>query len=210
MNKVESEVIIMLHSIGKFAKQIGVSVHTLRQWHKENILVPAKVTRGGTRYYSDVQLEEYLGSGNKSGRRIVAYARVSNAGQKDDLKNQVLFLREYCNAKGYIIDLVTDIGSGLNYKRKNWNKLIDDAMNGKVKKIIIAHKDRFIRFGYEWIESLLSKSGCEIEVINNESLSPQEEMVQDLVSIVHVFSCRIYGLRKYKKEITNDREVISV
>lgn len=200
----------MLYSIGKFAKQIGVSAHTLRVWHKDGILVPAKITHGGTRYYSDTQIEDYLGTGRSVDSRIAIYARVSNAGQKDDLVNQVSFLRTYCNAKGYIVDVVTDIGSGLNYKRKNWNNLIDDAMSGGISKIVIAHKDRFVRFGYDWIENILKKSGCHIEVVNNESLSPQEEMVQDLVSIIHVFSCRIYGLRKYKKELLDDGDVTSL
>ncbi|MDP3013607.1 MAG: IS607 family transposase [Candidatus Subteraquimicrobiales bacterium] len=197
----------MLYSIGKFATQIGVTVHTLRQWHKEGSLIPAKVTHGGTRYYSDAQIEGYLGISAEKGDNIVVYARVSNAGQREDLNNQVRFLREYCNAKGYIIDVVTDVGSGLNYKRKNWSALIDDAMSGRVNKIVIAHKDRFVRFGYEWIEGILTKAGCGIEVVKNDSLSPQEELVHDLISIIHVFSCRIYGLRKYKKELLNDKDI---
>jgi putative resolvase len=207
---VVPEVIAMLYSIGKFAKQIGVTAHTLRQWHKEGSLIPAKVTHGGTRYYSDAQIESYFGVSTEKGDNIVAYARVSNAGQKEDLSNQVRFLREYCNAKGYIIDVVTDVGSGLNYKRKNWNALIDDAMSGRVNKIVIAHKDRFVRFGYEWIEGILKKAGCGIEVVKNDSLSPQEELVQDLISIIHVFSCRIYGLRKYKKELLGDKDIAVV
>ncbi len=204
------EVINMLYSIGKFAKQIGVTTHTLRQWHKEGSLIPAKVTHGGTRYYSDDQIKRYFGAEPCSEGRIAIYARVSNAGQKDDLNNQVSFLRTYCNAKGYIVSVVTDIGSGLNYKRKNWNALIDEAMAGGVSKIVVAHKDRFVRFGYEWIEGQLKKSGCVIEVVTNESLSPHEEMVQDLISIIHVFSCRIYGLRKYKRRLANDHDVTSL
>ena len=199
----------MLYSIGKFAEKIGVTVRTVRQWHYDGTLIPAKLSIGGHRYYSEEQLNECLGIKPSSEGKIVIYARVSNSGQKDDLENQVSFLRTYCNAKGYIVDVVTDIGSGLNYKRKHWNTLIDEAMDGKVSKIVVAHKDRFVRFGFEWIESILKKHGCTIEVVNNETLSPQEELVQDLVSIIHVFSCRIYGLRKYKKEVLNDQEVHS-
>jgi len=117
----------------------------------------------------------------------------------------VSFLREYANAKGIIIDEVfEDIGSGLNYNRKKWNKLLEDCMLGEVKSIIVAHRDRFIRFGYDWFERFLKSNGVEIVVVNNERLSPHDELVEDLISIIHMFSCRIYGLRKYKKQIKED------
>ena len=77
----------------------------------------------------------------------------------------------------------------------------------KVKKIVIAHKDRFVRFGFDWFNGFCNQFDCEIEIVNNEALSPQQELVQDLISIIHVFSCRIYGLRKYKKEIKSDKNV---
>lgn len=80
-------------------------------------------------------------------------------------------------------------------------------MLGHISRIIIAHKDRFIRFGYDWFEKFLESNGVEIIVVNNERLSPEEELVQDLISIIHVFSCRIYGLRKYKTKIKEDEEV---
>ena len=104
-------------------------------------------------------------------------------------------------------NISTDIGSGLNFKRKNWNILLEKVQQKEVERIIIAHKDRFIRFGYDWFESFCLKFGCTIEIVNNEKLSPQEEMIQDLISIIHVFSCRIYGLRKYKKEIKCENNV---
>ena len=134
---------------------------------------------------------------------------MSSSNQKDDLVNQVNFLQQYANAKGLIVDeIIEDLGSGLNYNRKKWNKLIDESINGQVSKIIITHKDRFIRFGYDWFERFLLNLGVEIILVNNEKLSPQEELVQDLISIIHVFSCRIYGLRKYKTKIERDEEVV--
>ena len=124
------------------------------------------------------------------------------------MKNQVEFLRQYANAKGMIVDeVIEDLGSGLNYNRKKWNKLIDSCMTNEVGTILITHKDRFIRFGYDWFERFLAKFNVKIIVVNNESLSPQEELVQDIVSILHVFSCRIYGLRKYKKKIMEDKQI---
>ena len=100
-----------------------------------------------------------------------------------------------------------DYGSGLNYNRKKWNELLDEVMEQKIKTIIITHKDRFIRFGYDWFEKFCMKFNTSIVVVNNEELSPQEELVQDIVSILHMFSCRLYGLRKYKKQIERDEEI---
>ena len=194
-----------MYAISKFAELIGITPHTLRVWHKEGKLIPGVITKGGTRYYTEDQLKEYLGILPKKEEKIIIYSGVSNHNQKDDLENQITFLKNYCNAKDYITEEVKDIGSGLNYKRKNWNKLLDDVCDNKVSKMVIAHKDRFVRFGFEWFELLCSKHNCEIEIVHNEKLSPQEEMVQDLISIIHVFSCRIYGLRKYKKVIKDEK-----
>ena len=141
-----------------------------------------------------------------SNKKTVIYTRVSTSNQKDDLKNQVEFLRQYAN--GIIVDtIIEDYGSGLNYNRKQWNKLIDECMTNEIGTIIITHKDRFIRFGFDWFERFLNKFGVKFIIVNNESLSTQEELVQDIISILHVFSCRIYGLRKYKKKIKEDIEV---
>ena len=97
----------------------------------------------------------------------------------------------------------------MNYNRKKWNKLIEECMENKVDSIIVTHKDRFIRFGYDWFERFLSKYNVKIIVVNNELLSLQE-LVQDIISILHVFSCRIYGLRKYKKKIEGDEEIAKI
>ena len=102
---------------------------------------------------------------------------------------------------------IQDYGSGLNYNRKKWNELLNEVMEGNVKTIVITHKDRFIRFGYDWFENFCHKFNTDIVVVNNEELSPQQELVQDIISILHVFSCRLYGLRKYKKQIEEDEEI---
>lgn len=141
-------------------------------------------------------------------RQLVIYARVSTRNQKDDLQNQVSFLRQFCNARGLIVDqCIEDYGSGLNYNRKKWNNLLEQVMEQKIKTIVITHKDRFIRFGYDWFEKFCAKFNTNIIVVNNEELSPQEELVQDIVSILDVFSSRLYGLRKYKKQIKEDEEI---
>ncbi|MCW9133961.1 IS607 family transposase [Bacillus paramycoides] len=192
----------------EFAEMINVSVRTLQRWDNEGVLTAYRNPKE-RRYYTDKQYKDYMGIQEENKvRKTVIYTRVSNQGQKDDLENQIEFLKTFANARGMIVDeVIKDIGSGLNYNRKKWNKLIEDCTDGNVSTIIIAHRDRFIRFGYEWFEKFLGKLGVEIIVVNNEKLSPQEELVQDLISIIHVFSCRIYGLRKYKKKMSEDKEL---
>ena len=191
----------------EFAEMVGVSVKTLQRWDNDGKL-KAYRSPSDRRYYTHKQYVDYIGeSTSKSGKTII-YTRVSTSNQKDDLNNQVEFLKQYANAKGLIVDEVfEDVGSGLNYNRKKWNKLLEDCMLGHVKTILVAHKDRFIRFGYDWFERFLKSNGVEIIVVNNEKFSPQEELVNDLISIIHVFSCRIYGLRKYKKQIKEDADI---
>jgi len=193
----------------EFAEMIGVSVKTLQRWDNDGKFKAFR-NPSNRRYYTHNQYVEYMGKiiQDKDKRKTIIYTRVSTNGQKDDLKNQSEFLKQYANAKGIIVDEVfEDIGSGLNYNRKKWNKLLEDCMLGLIKTIIISNKDRFIRFGFEWFERFLKLNRVELIVVNNESLSPQEEMIQDLISIIHVFSCKIYGLRKYKNKIKEDEEI---
>ena len=189
-----------------FAELLGVSVKTLQRWDREGTL---KVNRTPTdrRYYTYNQYLQFKGIDTENDiRQIVIYARVSTRDQKDDLQDQVSFLRQFCNARGVIVDqCIEEYGSGLNYNRKKWNQLLDEVMEQTIKTIIVTHKDRFIRFGYDWFEKFCMKFNTTI--VNNEELSPQEELVQDIVSILHVFSCRLYGLRKYKKQIERDEEI---
>ena len=118
------------------------------------------------------------------------------------------FLRNYTINHGIPIgNIYSDIGSGLNYKRKNWNNLLDDCFTGKIDTIYVSHKDRFVRFGFDWLCDLLKRiCSVNIVVINDIITSPESELVSDLISIIHVFSCRVYGLRKYKKKLENDYE----
>lgn len=194
--------------LNEMAKRLNVSVKTLQRWDREGILV-AKRTPTDRRYYTEDQYLEYIGSSTKSKRKTIAYVRVSSANQKDDLRNQITFIRNYVNAKGEILDdVIEDVGSGLNYNRKHWNDLLlNQIPKGEIEKIYITYKDRFVRFGFDWFERFCNHYNCEIVVINNPDTSPQKELVDDLISIIHVFSCRIYGLRKYKKDISLDESL---
>ena len=194
--------------INEMAKRLGVSIKTLQRWDREGILV-AKRTPTDRRYYTEDQYLEYIGLESKSKRKTIAYARVSSVNQKDDLQNQISFIRNHVNAKGEVLDaVVEDIGSGLNYNRKNWNNLLlNQISKGEIEKIYITYKDRFVRFGFDWFERFCNHYDCEVIVINNPDTSPQKELIDDLISIIHVFSCRIYGLRKYKKDISLDESL---
>ena len=130
----------------------------------------------------------------------IVYSRVSGVAHKPDLANQVNALQAYCQQQAITVDeWMSDIGSGLNYKRKQFNRLMEMVELGQVKRIVIAHRDRLVRFGYEYFEAFCERHHTKIVVINGESLSPEQELVRDLIAIVTVFSARLHGLRSYRK-----------
>lgn len=188
-----------------FSKLLNVSVKTLQRWDNDGIL---KAHRSPTnrRYYTYDQYLQFKGIKKENDiRKIVIYARVSTKKQKDNLKNQIAFLQQFCNAKGMIVDeCIEEFGSGLNYNRKKWNQLLIDVMEQKIKTIVISHKDRFVRFGYDWFYRFCEKFNTKIIIVNSKNLSPQEELIQDIISILHIFSNKLYSLHKYKKQIRED------
>ncbi|WP_291255351.1 IS607 family transposase [Fusobacterium sp.] len=199
------------YSIGEFADKIGKTIQTLRNWDKNNTFKPAYVTVGGTRYYSQEQLNNFLGLKIKTkiNKKIIGYCRVSSNKQKDDLERQIENVRTYMFAKGYQFEIITDIGSGINYNKKGLNQLIDMITNSEIDKIVILYKDRLVRFGYELIENLCEKYGTTIEIIDNTEITEEQELVEDLIQIVTVFSCRLQGKRANKakkmiKELIED------
>jgi len=197
-----------IYSIGQFAKRVGKSVSTLRRWDASGEFV-AKKHHSGHRYYDESDVRRLLGI-KVNEKKVIVYCRVSSRGQEDDLKSQVKAMEQFCLSSGIAVDeWVHEIGGGMNFKRKKFLKIMDAIQKGEVSKLLIAHKDRLVRFGFEYFEHLAIRNGCELVVVNQESLSPQQEMVEDLMAIIHPFSCRLYGLRKYKKDIkkaiTDDR-----
>ena len=189
----------MLMSIGKFSKEIGVSISTLRTWDKTGYLKPAKVLDNGYRYYSDEQIDKYLNvDSDIDDRKIVLYARVSTKKQMDDLDRQIENLKTYAYTKGYSFELITDIGSGLNYKKEGLKKLIRMICNKEIKKLVILYKDRLVRFGFELIEEVCRINDVEIEIIDNTTVSKEQELTDDLIQIITVFANRLYGSRSKK------------
>ena len=192
----------MNYSVGKFAKKIGVSVNTLQRWDREGILI-AHRSPTNQRFYTEEDLDNYFNRNKiKAGKKTVAYCRVSSSSRKSNLEHQEQFIQEYLNANGVILDKIyKDIASGLNYKRPEWNKLLEEVKSNKIDKLYITYKDRFVRYGFEWFEDLCKEHNTEIIILNNKHTSPEEELIEDLFSIIHVFSSRSYGLRSYKKKL---------
>ena len=188
------------YRLHEFAKKLGVSANTLRRWDARGKL-KAKRTLSNHRYYDESDLRQLYGI-KEGNRKTVVYCRVSSQNQKDDLKSQIVAMEQFCLSSGIAVDeWVHEIGGGMNFKRKKFLKLMEEIENGEISKLLIAHKDRLVRFGFDYFEHLAKTKGCKIVVVNQESLSPQQEMVEDLMAIIHTFSSRLYGLRKYKKDL---------
>ena len=196
--------------IGKIAKSLGVTEQTLRNWDKSGRLKPAYVAETGYRYYSDEQLAKAKGlfyEGSHE-RYVLGYCRVSTKKQSENLDRQVECVRQYCIAKGYQFQIITDIGSGINYNKRGLQDLLSMVMSNEVSRIVIMYKDRLIRFGFELIEFICKYHNVEIEVIDLTEKSEQEELVEDLVQIITVFSARLSGRRanRAKRIITELKE----
>lgn len=199
------------YSIGQFSKLIGKTNQTLRNWDKDGTLKPHHVSESGYRYYSQEQLNHFLGLKQEVqlNKKTIGYCRVSSNKQKDDLERQIENVKTYMYAKGYSFEIISDIGSGINYNKKGLNELIDMVTNSEVEKIVILYKDRLIRFGYELIENICNKYGTTIEIIDNTEKTEEQELVEDMIQIVTVFSERLQGKRANKakkmiKELLED------
>ena len=189
------------YNIAEFAKLLGVAVITLQRWDREGRLKALR-TPSNRRLYTDEHLRQARGLSPKAERLTIVYARVSSQAQKSDLENQVRVLEDFCAANGWAVDQwVKEVGGGLNFKRPKFLKLIDLVTLGRAGRVVVAHKDRLARFGYDLLEHLCKVNGCDLVVMNQESLSPEQEMVQDMLAIVHCFSARLHGLRNYRKAL---------
>ncbi|MCP4695615.1 MAG: IS607 family transposase [Gammaproteobacteria bacterium] len=189
-----------IYRINEFAARIGKSAKTLRRWDKTGVL-KAKRHPSGHRYYDESDIRRIFGYEEKNRKNIV-YCRVSGAGQKDDLRSQVAAMEQFCLARGTSVDeWIEEIGDGMNFKRKKFLSIMSRIQAGEICTLAVAHKDRLSRFGFEWFEHMAKENGCEIVVANQPSLSPRQEVVEDLMAVIHTFSCRLYGLRKHEKTI---------
>jgi putative resolvase len=198
-------------SIGQAAKELGVSIPTLRRWEAEG-KIQAERTPKGHRRYDLAQLrglKPYETS--KTNRPTVCYARVSSHDQKEELVRQVALLETFCAANGWSYEIVQDLGSGLNYNKRGLQQLIKRICSGTVGRLVLTNKDRLLRFGSELIFSLCEAYNTEVVLINQgeQPLSFEEELAQDVLEIITVFSARLYGSRSHKnrKLVETLREV---
>ena len=180
-------------------KILGVTAQTLRNWDKEGKLKPSYTKSNGYRYYSeDVILSYTQERKTKKDVNVVLYARVSSKKQQDDLERQISNLKEYAKDKYEKYDVISDIGSGINYEKPGLKRLIEMINKKQVDVIVVLYKDRLLRYGFELVEYFAKLNNVKIEVIDKIDKNQDQELVEDLVQIITVFSCKLQGKRKKK------------
>jgi predicted site-specific integrase-resolvase len=190
-----------LVSIREAAQFLGVTTTTLRRWEREGRLLPDERTRGGDRRYDLIRLGSALRNEKPSGRKTVAYARVSSHDQKDDLERQKHVLELYCARQGWTFEVVADLGSGMNYHKKGLKRLLNDILADRVGRLVVTHKDRLLRFGAELVFAICEAKQVEVVILNQgEDTTFEEELAQDVLEIITVFSARLYGSRSRKNQ----------
>jgi len=187
------------YTIHEFSKLVGKTPQTLRNWDKKGLLIPHHTGANGYRYYSHDQLKQVLNiKEDKKSKVIIGYCRVSSYKQKDDLQRQVENMKLYLDKQNKNYEIIEDIGSGINYTKKGLRTLLRKIVNDEVEKVVVLYKDRLLRFGFELVEYIANLYGCEIEVIDSTEKTEQQELVEDLVQIITVFSCKLQGKRANK------------
>lgn len=176
------------------AEKLGLHQNTLRKYADQGLIQAVRTPSGQRRY----DVESYLGA--VSDQKVVCYCRVSSPGQKDDLARQVSYMVDHFPSA----EIVKDVGSALNYKRKGLKSLLGRCLRGEKLKIVVAHRDRLVRFGFDLIDWIVTELGGSIMVLNEVVREPEQELTEDLLTIIHVFSCRLYGLRNYKSKKDKD------
>lgn len=190
----------VLISIGQVAKLFGVTTQTIRNWSREGKLSEQR-TLGGHRRFEKVEVEKILGISNEQSKKTIIYSRVSSHEQKQDLKRQTEELEKHSKENQWIdIEVIEDIGSGINYNKKGLRKLINLVLSGEVARIVVSYKDRLVRFGSELLEQLCKNKGVEIVVLHErEKEDFQTQLVEDVLAILVVFCSKIYGRRSHEK-----------
>ncbi|NHV60290.1 MAG: IS607 family transposase [Candidatus Verstraetearchaeota archaeon] len=198
-----------LYTLKEAKKLLGITTKTIQRWDKEGKIRVVR-TIGGRRRIPESEIKRVLGV--KEERVVVGYARVSSTTQKDDLERQKQLMHSYAKDKGYgEIQILSDVGSGLNENRKNFLKLLEAVAERKVSRVIVAYEDRLTRFGFETLRKMFQAFGTTIEVINSKEKTPQEELVEDLITIVSHFAGKLYGMRshKYKELVEGVKKLVS-
>ena len=201
-----------LLKISESANLLGVSASTLRRWEREKKLMPER-TRGGQRRYRLAKLKPYAVRKVLQNKKTLAYARVSSNDQKNDLERQKKMLEMYCASQGWSYEIISDLGSGMNYHKKGLRVLLNELIDGQIGRLVITHKDRLLRFGAELVFAICEIKEVEVVIINQGSESSfEEELAKDVLEIITVFSARLYGAisHKNKKLLENLQGVANV
>jgi predicted site-specific integrase-resolvase len=189
-----------LVAIGEASEMLGVSITTLRRWETEGKLIPER-TAAGHRRYDLAKLKPELFHMGQDERRTVAYARVSSHDQKDELERQKQVLELYCARQGWTFEVLSDLGSGMNYHKKGLKRLLDDIVEGRIGRLVLTHKDCLLRFGAELVFAICEVKNVEVVILNQGEDTPfEEDLAQDVLEIITVFSARLYGSRSRKNQ----------
>jgi len=187
-------------SAGQTAQMLGVCIKTLHRWEADGYLKPSFRTVGNHRRYSYAQLQAFFEEPSDSDTTVL-YARVSSHDQKNDLERQAQLLQTAAYGKGYKqTHLIKDIGSGLNFEKRGFLALLKLLFQQKVKRILVVHKDRLLRFGFPLIEKLCTFLGVTLEVLDARVQSHTEQLVSDVLEIVTVMSARMHGKRAHSHQ----------
>jgi excisionase family DNA binding protein len=187
--------------ISEAAKLLGVHAETLRRWEKAG-KIKVHRTSGNLRRYDIADIRpDLVHAAPAISRKTVAYARVSSHDQKDDLERQKQVLESYCAAQGWTFELVSDLGSGMNYHKRGLQKLLNEIISGNVGRLVLNHKDRLLRFGAELVFAICEIKNVEIVILNKgEDTSFEQDLANDVLEIITVFSARLYGVRSKKNK----------
>jgi excisionase family DNA binding protein len=189
-------------SITEAAKILGVSIQTLRRWDKAGKLIAIK-TEGGHRRYdiSKIRPETVHRFDFADSRKTIAYARVSSHDQKEDLERQKQVLELFCSKNGWTFEVISDLGSGMNYHKKGLKTLLNAILDDRAGRLVLTHKDRLLRFGAELVFAICEAKNVEVVIINEgEDTSFEEDLAMDVLEIITVFSARLYGSRSKKNK----------
>lgn len=184
-----------LIKLSKAAKQLGITKTTLYNWRRQGRISFVR-TGNGMNFLTADEFNKLMCLPVIDNNKVVIYCRVSSSMNKDNLRSQKMRLVQYANARGYnVIKIIEEIGSGLNDGRP---KLLSILGNNDYKRLIVEHKDRLCRHGFNYIETLFKQMGKEIEVVNVAD-TDREDLVQDFISIITSYCARIYGQRRNKR-----------
>lgn len=192
----------MLVPLRKAIALTGLSANTLRKYADNGTIRAERIGEKRQRLF-DVSDLMSVNKSDDRGKPVVCYCRVSSGKQKDDLARQVAYMRQQFPDS----EIIQDVGSGLNFKRKGLQAVLRRLMQGDKFTLIVAHRDRLCRFGVELFRFMLEQNGGELVVLDKSEVSPQRELTEDLLSILHVFSCRMHGLRRYENQIKEDKDL---